>query len=249
MVEATGVDPILFDLGTGLQYFGSEHGGCRPIRGHAFVTHLHWDHIQGLPFFDPLHHPDSLVDIYGPTHDGVSFADSFSRFMNPPLFPIHYSQLIGDVRFFDFDHGVVDLGRATVTAAPVPHVGATNGYRVDSAGKSVVYVSDHQQPADRTVVDEAVLSLAEGADILIHDAQYTPEQFPSRYDWGHCTARYAFEVAKQAGVKTLVLFHHDPSHDDEALDSQLVEARTWSCGASEMTVVSAFEGLRLTVPG
>lgn len=246
VIDVPDGEPILLDLGTGLRFFGSRLGGRIPFRGHALVTHLHWDHVQGLPFFEPLHHPDSVLEVHGPTCDGSSFGECFSMFMNPPLFPIHYSQLIGEVRFHDVNDHAFEIGPATVTARPVPHVGVTNGYRVEVGGRTVVYVSDHQQPVDDpTAVDEGVLELAEGADLLIHDAQFTPEQFPERSDWGHCTVGYALEVAHQAGARSLALFHHDPAHDDDHLDDLLCQARKQACRLGIRNVVSAFEGLRL----
>lgn len=211
------------------------------------VTHLHWDHIQGLPFFEPVHHPDTSLDLYGPAHDGIGFADWFSQFMTPPLFPIHYSQLVGRVAFHDVEDSTFSIDRAKVTVRQVPHIGATNGYRVDIDGLSVAYVSDHQEPCGRPgFVDDSVLELADGVDLLIHDAQFTPALLRDRTSWGHCTISYAVEVARQSGAKRLALYHHDPSHDDDALDRLFAEAK--SCpNLGDLEVVSAYEGLCLEI--
>jgi phosphoribosyl 1,2-cyclic phosphodiesterase len=243
-VDVDGADPIVFDLGTGLRLWGETLREL-PMRAHALVTHLHWDHIQGLPFLVPIHDSQASFDIYGPTHDGVSVAESFGVFMNPPLFPIQSSELQGEVSFHDVHDESFDIGSATVTAAPVPHVGATNGYRVESEDGSVAYVSDHQEPVGRPEhVDAKVLELCRDVDILIHDAQYTSDEFEARSDWGHCTVPYAVEVAVQSGAKKLVLFHHDPSHCDDSVDGLLKMARTLG-EPRGIEVIAAAEGMML----
>src|SRR5690606_38630537 len=138
------------------------------------------------------------------------------------------------------------LGDAKGTVRQVPHVGATNGYRIEWANASVAYVSDHQEPIGRPDhVDDAVLELCEGVDLLIHDAQYTPEEFEERAHWGHCTVRYAVEVARQSGARRLALFHHDPAHGDGYVDELLHEARGWASELGVDCVFAASEGLRL----
>jgi phosphoribosyl 1,2-cyclic phosphodiesterase len=250
-LEVDGQAPIVFDLGTGLRFWG-DHLCARgaPFRGTALITHLHWDHVQGLPFFMPINRPGARLDVIGPRHDGRSLEDSFSVFMRPPFFPVTVAELQGEVNFRDVDHGELEIGEARVLVRQVPHVGATNGYRVDWAGASVAYVSDHQEPPGKPDhVDDAVLELCDGVDLLIHDAQYTPDEFAEREHWGHCTVRYAVEVARQAGASRLALFHHDPSHHDERVDELLSEAETWGRDAGVPSVFAASEGMRLTLGG
>jgi phosphoribosyl 1,2-cyclic phosphodiesterase len=248
-LEVEGQEPIVFDLGTGLRFWGDRLcplGG--PFRGTALITHLHWDHVQGLPFFMPINRPGARLDVIGPTHDGRSLEDSFSVFMRPPFFPVTVAELLGDVTFRDVDHGELQIGEARVVVRQVPHVGETNGYRVDWAGASVAYISDHQEPPGKPDhVDDAVLELCDGVDLLIHDAQYTPDEFAEREHWGHCTVRYAVEVARQAGVKQLTLFHHDPSHHDDRVDELLSEAETWGRDMGVPSVSAAFEGMRVSL--
>jgi phosphoribosyl 1,2-cyclic phosphodiesterase len=246
-LEVDGADPIVLDLGTGLRFWGEAIGrDGAPFRGTALVTHLHWDHVQGLPFFMPINRPGSRLAIVGPTHDGQSLSESFSVFMRPPFFPVTVEDLLGHVTFCDIDRGDLVIGDAKVMVRQVPHVGSTNGYRVDWAGASVAYVSDHQQPVgEPNHVDDAVLELCEGVDLLIHDAQYTPEEFAERSHWGHCTVRYAVEVAAQAGVRQLALFHHDPSHHDGHVDELLAQAQEWADELGVDRVFAAFEGQRL----
>lgn len=241
------LDPILLDLGTGLRYFGADQGPGAQLHAHALVTHLHWDHVQGLPFCQPLLVPGSTLAVYGPAHDGVGFAEAFDDLMRPPFFPVTRQGLPGDVSFSTLEEGVHEIASAKVTALEVPHTDTTFGYRVERNGFSVAYVSDHQQSSDGRSIDPSVLELCRGVDILIHDAQYTPEEFAKKPTWGHCTVGYAINVAAAAEVGTLVLFHHDPSHDDEALDRLLSEAREVGEASGVQSIVSAFEGLTITL--
>ncbi len=237
------------DLGTGLRYYGEklEAAGIAAFAGTALVTHLHWDHVQGIPFFRPLLNGDSRMTLIGPPQQGSSLEDEIGKFVRPPLFPVHLGQLPGTVKFVEAD-GTTELGinGCTVTSASVPHIGETNGYRIQNSIGSVAYVSDHQQPADgsNTVAAE-VVELCRDVDVLIHDAQYSPEEFQSRSDWGHSTPQYALEVAKAAGAKRLVMFHHDPSHTDDWL--RTMEASMVEAGAAVgIEVLVAYEGLQLT---
>jgi ribonuclease BN (tRNA processing enzyme) len=249
VLDVPGGQPIIFDLGTGLRFYGvDERCGSGPFRATALVSHLHWDHVQGLPFFAPLHCTDTRLDVFGPGEEGSTLEQSFDVFMTPPFFPICYRELAGRVSLNDAPEGSFDVGPARVTARSVPHVGRTFGYRVDWNGLSVAYISDHQQPVDdSTRVDNQVLALADGVDLLIHDAQFTPEEFAERPHWGHCTVDYAIEVAHQAGVGELVLFHHDPAHDDDHVDRLLAEARDRSVGLDVGHVSAAVEGRTISL--
>jgi phosphoribosyl 1,2-cyclic phosphodiesterase len=249
LLQAPERDPIIFDLGTGLRYLGDAFARTTtaPFRGTALVTHLHWDHVQGLPFFHPLHTTGAHLDIVGNGGER-SLAEAFGEFMTPPYFPIRVGDLTGQVSFRDLRDEQIMIGDALVTARSVPHVGATNGYRVEWAGATVAYVSDHQQPRDdHTSVADSVLELCDGADLLIHDAQYTDDEFADRAHWGHCTIDYAIEVARQANVRALALFHHDPSHHDEFLDGISADAARRSAEVGLGTVFTAYEGLRVTL--
>lgn len=246
-VHAQGMDPIVLDLGTGFRFYGRQVMNQRHVDSPAFralvlVTHLHWDHVQGLPFFDPVHLPDTHLIVRGRADEGT-LEEAFSEFMRPPYFPIRAAELIGAVDFVDCDGESFKWGPATVSAGDVPHTGATNGYRIEVEGRSVAYISDHQQPQDTSWVPSSVLDLCRDADLVIHDAQYRPEEFRQRAHWGHCTVEYAVEVAAQAGAKRLALFHHDPSHCDEIVDEMLQEARERANGTSIQEVIAAYEGL------
>lgn len=219
VLRSPGHDPILLDLGTGLRFFGIDHDADTPLRAHALVTHLHWDHVQGLPFCPPLLSPGAELTVYGPADGTRSFGEAFDQLMAPPFFPVRAHELSGDIVFVTLPAGPHRIAGAEVTAALVPHTGETFGYRIERDGATVVYISDHQQPVDDpSHVAPAVLALCDGADLLIHDAQYTPDEFVVRSHWGHCTADYAVHVAAEAGVGALALFHHDPSRDDDGVD-------------------------------
>jgi ribonuclease BN (tRNA processing enzyme) len=244
VLESPGADPLILDLGTGLRFWGETQPLDGTFAAHALVTHLHFDHVQGLPFLAPADREGAQLDIYAPPQDGLSLADAFHGFIRPPYFPIQWEDLRGTYRFHEVADTELVVGDAKVMARPVPHVGLTNGYRIELGGATVAYVSDHQMPMDGSHrVPSSVVELAHEADLLIHDAQYTPDEFADRAHWGHCTTEFAVEVARQAGVKRLALYHHDPMHSDDVVDEMLARARTLAGGAFE--VLAAAEGLTI----
>lgn len=244
-LESPGHAPIVLDLGTGLRFWGETLDPEVPFVGSALVTHLHWDHVQGLPFFTPVLRAGACFDVYGPPQpDHGSLSEAFNHFMRPPFFPVTTEELLGDIRFHDVWDDDIELDGAKVKVRSVPHVGLTNGYRVELGGRVVTYLSDHQMPADGShEISDAVLELCDGADLLIHDAQYTVEEFPAKSTWGHCTPEFAVHVAKEAGVRRLALFHHDPAHHDGWVDDILAGARREAQGSGIDEVVAAYEGL------
>jgi len=250
VVESAGHDPIVLDLGTGLRLWGETFAPDEVFTGHALVTHVHWDHVQGLPFFVPVLRPGASLQVYGPPPDPPgthTLAECFEQFIGPPLFPVRIADLPGSIRFHTVRDTVLSVGDAKVTVRDVPHTGVTNGYRIELDGATVVYVSDHQMPFDGGhEVTDAVLELCDGADLLIHDAQYTPEEFASKRDWGHCTVEFAVHVAAEAGVRRLALFHHDPTHSDELMDCLLAQARL-AAGNRVEEVIAAAEGLTVVL--
>ncbi|HXY42650.1 MAG TPA: MBL fold metallo-hydrolase [Acidimicrobiales bacterium] len=274
-----GSPPVLFDLGTGCRRLGQAllarffpgetlspgtppreahepprppvaHGDVR-LRLSAFVTHLHFDHVQGLPFFGPALQSDVHLDVYGPVQDG-SLAEAFSAFLQPPYFPVGVTELPAELGFYELaDGSEVQVGAAVVRAREVPHVGRTLGYRIEAAGVSVAYIGDHQAPSHDGLVlpkvSEAALELSRGVDLLIHDAQYTDAEFAVKAHWGHSTVGYALEIAGQAGARRLALFHHDPTHGDDELD-RLAEVATERAGGA-FEVVMAAEDMEIRLEG
>jgi phosphoribosyl 1,2-cyclic phosphodiesterase len=244
-LEVADQPPLLLDLGTGLRFFGETQPQDGSFQGAALVSHLHWDHIQGLPFFVPILRPGASFDIYAPAQDdGRPVAEAFDSFMRAPYFPVTVSELPGKIRFHDVEEGPLRIGDALVTALAIPHVGRTYGYRIEWAGATVAYLPDHQQPGDGGFgIDDAVIELTEGVDLLVHDAQYTRPEFIKKATWGHCTYEYAMWVAKRSGAKSIALFHHDPMRTDDALDEMLTCCEGWAERAG-IEVFAAHEGDR-----
>jgi ribonuclease BN (tRNA processing enzyme) len=247
-VDAPGQKPLLFDLGTGLRYYGKGVSTDHLFQGTCLLSHLHWDHVQGLPFFTPLLREGSSLDVYGPAQaDGRSLDEVVSFTIRPPLFPVSVDELPGDVRFHDTADSEFSIGAYKVMSRMIPHLGPTLGFRVELNGRSVAYLSDHQQPFDGSLsADAGALELVEGVDLLIHDSQYTQPEFAAKSTWGHCTVEYAVWLACQSGVKKLALFHHDPSRRDDDLDVLL------KCAAQlgerhGLEVIAASEGLAVDV--
>lgn len=247
-LEVPGQDPIVLDLGTGLRFWGRTLPLDGTFKGTALVTHLHWDHVQGLPFFGPINCPGARLDVYAPRPSAaMSVGEAFGDFMRPPYFPVRASDLFGDIAFHDAGSEDLKIGQALVKIRNVPHVGATNGYRIEFGGHVVAYISDHQQPTDGTDgVAESVMELCDGADLVIHDAQYTASDFVAKRDWGHCTVDYAVHVAAVSGAKRLALFHHDPGRNDAEVDLLLDQARELASTRGLQEVVAAAEGLTVS---
>ena len=241
-VQARGERPLLFDLGTGLRYFSETLGPEDLFEGTCLLSHLHWDHVQGLPFFRPLLREGSSLTISAPVQDaGRHPGEVLLQTIRPPLFPICLDQIGGKVVVHRAKPHF-SVGAYTVNAGGVPHNGPMNGYRVEHDGHRVTYISDHQQPDDPTQIADSVLELCRGVDLLIHDAQYTATEFEQKRTWGHCTIEYAVAVAAAAKVKRLALFHHDPFHDDDTIERMTRSARM--CGERlGVDVFAATEGL------
>lgn len=246
-LDIPGHRPIIFDLGTGLRYFGQQCSLDQPFAATCLLSHLHWDHIQGLPFFKPLLRDGSDICIYAPVQEGdLTVEDVFADTIKPPLFPIHFSMLPGLIQFNEVWNDEFMLGDdIEVMSRSIPHVGNTLGYRVTWGGNTVTYISDHQMPTDGSFsATPGALELCRNADVLIHDAQYTPSEFREKNNWGHCTIEYAVWLAAETGVKQLVLFHHDPAHNDDILD--ILTAAAIDCGTKMgVDVIAAREGLVL----
>jgi phosphoribosyl 1,2-cyclic phosphodiesterase len=246
-LEADGHDPIIFDMGTGLRPCGQVLGVDGPFHGTVLLSHLHWDHIQGLPFFGPISAADAVLDIYGPAQEAGPLAAVFAGVMRQPYFPITPDELHGTVRFHDAANDDFAVNGAKVRSRWVRHTSPTIGFRVELEGNSVAYVSDHgpgcsDDPDD--FVPPEILDLTDGVDVLIHDAQHTCEEFEHKRHFGHSTVDYAVHVARVAGARQLVLFHHCPSHSDDYVDlMHLYSSALAERVAGGLEVLAAREGL------
>jgi phosphoribosyl 1,2-cyclic phosphodiesterase len=246
-LESDDAPPIIFDLGTGLRPYAAR---CTDdFHGTALLSHLHWDHTQGLPFFTPLHREGATLDVFGPRQESGPLGDVFAELMRPPFFPILPSQLTGDVRFHGTGEDDFPVGSAKVRSRWVRHVGPTLGFRVDIHGLSIAYIPDHgpgcnPEHADDYIPHE-VLDLCDGVDVLIHDAQHTPDEYEPKRHWGHCTVDYAVHVGRESGAKRLVLFHHDPSHGDDDLDLIERAASDFSAHIGGPEITASYDGLEI----
>jgi len=222
-----GHEPIVFDLGTGLRAFGLSQPTDGTFRGTALMTHLHWDHVQGLPFFGAGDRGDARVLLLLPEQDDGAQAEAvLERAMSPPHFPMLPSQLGGSWNFQTLAPGEGTHEGFTVLAREIPHKGGrTFGFRVSDGHSTIAYMPDHcptvlgPGPDGYGEYHPAALELADGADVLIHDSQLlSHEELASEGRFGHAIADYAAELGRRAGVRRVVLFHHRPDRDDEALD-------------------------------
>ena len=245
VIDIPDEKPIILDMGSGLFAYSRSLGDCA-LEATVLLTHLHWDHVAGLPFFSPVLCPGGSLDIYGPPDAGLTLEGAIRTLIRPPFFPVTIDDFAGDLRMHDLWCDELQVSTAKVWARPVPHTSATSGYRVEVGGKTVVYIPDHQQPIDdSTKVADTVLELCDGADLLIHDGQYPQALFDQRAHWGHSTPDYAVEVARQSGVSSLALFSHDPSHTDEELAGIEQYAQDLGEKAGLSQVFSAREGVRI----
>ncbi|MEM7553311.1 MAG: MBL fold metallo-hydrolase [Cyanobacteria bacterium P01_A01_bin.84] len=238
---------FIFDGGTGLHVLGQTLLNQMPVEAHLFFTHSHWDHMQGFPFFTPGFVKGNSFHIYGAiAPDGSTIEQRLNDQMLHPNFPVPLQIMQADLEFCDIEPGeLIKVDDVTVETAALNHPGEALGYRVNWRDGAAVYVTDTEHFPDR--LDENVLQLARNADILIYDSTYTDEEyyhprFP-KIGWGHSTWQEAVKLAKAANVKTLVIFHHDPAHNDKFLDKVGEEAAEKFPGA-----VMAKEGMVLTVP-
>jgi phosphoribosyl 1,2-cyclic phosphodiesterase len=243
-----GGSRIILDCGTGLRMLGKrwagETGGARAAEAHIFVTHYHWDHIQGLPFFTPLYSPKNRFHFYSFRSEFLG-PDSLKRVLEAqmafPYFPVSLSSMSAAREFTEIaggDRRVV--GDACVTARWLNHPQGCLGFRFETPAGTIVYATDNEPGTPD--FDRALRELAAGADVLVNDAQFTPEQLAHRKGWGHSSWLEGVRLAKDAGVRNLVLFHHDPDSSDKSVDAILREAR----GHFENTW-AASEGMVMTV--
>lgn len=253
---------LLIDAGSGIREAGLELMKMpKPLKINLLITHTHMDHINGFPFFIPAFVPGTVINIYGPVHYEKRLEEIFAGQMDYSYFPISTAQLAADIRFHDLKECEFDLGRLHVTTHYMNHPVLTLGYRITDGGKTFIYTGDHEPFYDfineggggeddfedvQEIVDEQnrrLVKFFRNADILVADAAYTPEEYLTHKGWGHSSTDHVIDWAVDAKVKTLVLFHHEPTHDDDKLDEMEKYARSRAVekGATGMSVVNARE--------
>ena len=251
---------VILDAGTGIRALGNHlltQANGTPIEGDIFLTHAHWDHIQGLPFFAPIFQGGNHFTIWGSASLQTSIDRVVRDQMNPVVFPVAFEDLNASIDFRKIHEGDRCAGTGyEVTAMDVQHPGGALAYRFTEPGRTdraFVYVSDNElQPHERYELAagwrQRLVEFARGATVLVHDTTYTTEEYGNHRGWGHSTYRDGVELALEAGVETLVLFHHEPRRTDEQLDRQVEACRAMvqERGAS-LQVMAAAEGLTLTV--
>ncbi len=238
-VEVTAGDTrIIIDAGTGLRMLGDERMGRGPRHSTILLSHLHWDHVAGLPFFTPIYVPGHRVEIASGPNGVMSLDAAMRDLFRAPFFPVDYATISDQVSTRELRaNDKFQIGDITITMAKLNHPDPVYGFRLEHGGQSIVYATDTEHFA---CVDPTLKKLAAGADILIYDSQYTPEEYPSKVGWGHSTWLAGAELARAAGVPQLVLFHHDPNRTDDALAE--IEAKA----ADELPgTVAAREGMLL----
>ena len=241
-IAADGHDAptLVLDAGTGLRTLTALLPGPA-YRGAILLSHLHWDHVQGIPFFVAGDHYQSVVDMYLPAQGGLSGRNLLAKMMSPPSFPITPEGLRGAWTFNALPPGRIDIGGFAVTAAEVAHKGGrTYGYRVDDLSGSLAYLPDH---APVQGCSDEVRAMIRGVDVLLHDGQFLESERSTADLFGHATVDEAITLANEANVGTLVLFHHSPVRTDTQLDALAREL------AASMPVVLAVEGQRIDIPG
>jgi phosphoribosyl 1,2-cyclic phosphodiesterase len=222
-------EELILDAGTGIRNLGLELAGRRQIS--ILLTHLHLDHIQGLMFFPPCFRSECEITIWGPASPEASLEDRIARYISAPLSPVEVRELPCSVAFHDAPATEWELGGATIRAEAVTHRGPTLGYRISDGETTLSYIPDHEPAlgAPLSGLDPEWISgydLARDADLLIHDCQYTDEEYPDHVGWGHSGLGDALTFARRVGARRLLLFHHDPLHADDFLDRLHSTART-----------------------
>ena len=252
-IETGGPDHVLCDLGSGVRPFGqamlARHGAASPQTYHVFVSHVHWDHIMGLPFFVPAYIPGNRIRLYG---GHAELEAALRRQMEPPSFPVGFSTFRAEIEFVRLEPGVRhDVAGMTVTALKQRHTGDSYGYRFEHAGRTIVYTTDSEHRLDDPGDTERFVTFFKAADLVIFDAMYSlADAISVKADWGHSSNVVGVELCQLAGVAHLCLFHHEPASNDTTLVQLLADTRRLEeitrIGAS-LRVSAAYDGLEIAL--
>ena len=223
---------LVLDAGTGIRGLGKTYLADDVSHIHILLTHTHWDHINGFPFFVPAYDPRRSVHIMaGHLRGSEGIQNVLAAQMDNPMFPVPLSAMQAKMVFEDFEAGdsfnIFD--DVLVRTAPLNHPNGATGYRIEYKGRSVCYVSDTEHVPGK--LDQNILGLIEGADLVIYDSTYTEEEFPGKIGWGHSTWNEGVKLCREAGAKSIAIFHHDPEHEDDFMDKLGEEAKAVWDGA------------------
>jgi phosphoribosyl 1,2-cyclic phosphodiesterase len=238
---------IVFDAGTGIRNLGMSLLGSGPHEVHLCLSHLHLDHVEGIGFFAPIFDPQTRLHIWGPPSTERSLEERIALYLSPPVFPLALSEIPAQIQFHDVPDEGWQIGAGHLFATEVSHVGTTLGYRLSENGSVFAYLPDHEPsvgiPLDSLSTDWiSGFAIAAGATALVHDAQYSEDEYPSKVGWGHSSVADAVGFATRATVEQLLLFHHDPLHDDQTLEALQQRARDLWTGQGRPPAV-AQEGM------
>lgn len=229
---------LIFDAGTGIRELGINLKGKTELKANVFFSHLHWDHIQGFPFFSPLYGAGHEFNFYGERKSDMSLENVLSQQMKYPFFPVPIPKSPSQLNFHEIkENQEITIGDIKVTSYRVNHPDGCLAYRIDYGNKSIVYSTDTEH-TDK--IDKNILKAAENADIFIYDCNYTEEEYESRKGWGHSTWNEALKIVKEANAKKLIMWHHDPMHNDKFITELEKTVRK-----SFKNSVAAAEGLRI----
>lgn len=247
---------FILDAGSGIRALGQDLlQRNKPVRAHVFISHTHWDHIQGIPFFTPAYIPGNHIVFHGAEEVDKALQKMIADQMDPTYFPVEMDEMGAQLEFQAFREGDYHIDGVKVSTMYVNHPGNSLGYKFQFEEKSLVYISDNEP--FRTVPDDKedwigedgnakLVEFIRGADVLIHDAQYTPEEYEKHVTWGHSPFTYTVELAIKGGVKKLFLFHHDPLHNDDTIDAMLANARSLAQKSKAvLEILAAKEGFVL----
>jgi len=229
-VSVTGSEGglLVLDAGTGIRLLG-QYLAPDLTCVNILLTHLHMDHVQGLPFFMPLRRPGVEVHIWGPASTTLNLEARIKRYLSPPLFPVRVRDLLSELYFHELATRSIEIGEFLVSAQMILHPNPTVGYRIQERGVALTYLPDHEPALGCQTFPHrgewtSGYALAEGADLLIHDSQFTTMEYQARPGFGHSSIPDAIRFAGLAGVRQFVPFHHDPSHSDDQLDRFIAES-------------------------
>ena len=242
---------IILDAGTGARGLGLTLVDDPPSRIDLLLTHLHVDHVEGLGAFEPIWRPQTDLHIWGPASPMVSLDERIATYFSPPLFPIHLSEVPAQCTFHDAPDAGWAIGGAMLRSDPIQHPGATVGYRLEADGRVLTYLTDHEPALGMDLETSrpewiSGFALASGADMLIHDCQYTREEYETRFGFGHSSTDHVAVFAQKTETDRTVLFHHDPMHTDGELEA-IREAVIERWGVQAERCVIAAEGSQLVV--
>jgi phosphoribosyl 1,2-cyclic phosphodiesterase len=252
-IETGGSEYVLCDLGSGARAFGSHvlarHGPARPNTFHVFLSHVHWDHIMGFPFFTPAYIPGNRIRIYG-CHAGLE--EALRRQHGPPSFPVEFSQLGAAIEFTRLEPGrSYEIAGLGVTAMRQRHAGDSYGYRFEGNGKVLVYATDSEHKLDDPAATQAVVAFFRDANLVIFDSMYSlADAISLREDWGHSSNIVGVELCQMARARHLCMFHHEPVLDDERLASVLKETQRFeeiTRGEHRLRVSTAYDGMEIAL--